>query len=88
MLTAGAVLALIILSPACAARLLRLRQQHQHQHQPSLDELDGWGSSLLGAGGRVGRRLLQSGILALNNLSPIRIQGITTFANSPAAAGE
>ncbi len=40
---------------------------------------------VLQAAGRSGRHLLQ---LLLNNVSPIRVQGVTTFANGPAAAGE
>lgn len=39
---------------------------------------------VLQAAGRSGRQLLQ---LLLNNVSPIRVQGVTTFANGPAAAG-
>jgi hypothetical protein len=39
--------------------------------------------NVLQVAGRAGRQLLQ---LLLNNYSPIRVQGVTTFANGPAAA--
>jgi hypothetical protein len=80
-LAAAVVASLLLLllcsaTPASAARLLRL----QHHNPRTARQQHG------GGGGPWRRRLLQAGLLALNNLSPIRIQGLTLFANSPAAA--